>query len=738
MATNRLTGLISGMDTESLVTQLVSAYAVKKNKVIKNKTKLEWKQEKWKELNTKIYNLYSKTISNMQYTTAYRSKKTSVSDETKASVVANDNAVNGTQTLSISKLAAAGYLTGAKLNGSDGKLTNGSKLKDLGITTEATFTVKATATGEEKTITVNGDTTLRSLTSQLASAGLTASFDETQQRLYISSKESGTENEFSLVGVGGSGVSAMMKLGLYTKEQANAAVSADVQAEWDKWSAYDGITFSLDKDGNVTNITGAADSAQEQEIKSYLENQYQTKLQEFIDAQQATIDEKKKKMDDAGLDMDDAVAKWKDYQQKQVAQEGPQMNHENAKKAYNDAKKLFDANDPSAPTAQELADLKQAMDDAEQVRKDAEKAATDALDVYNTSVKGADGKAVISNAEMQAYIKAQNNLDPSASGSFEANKEHIAVTVSDGFFGRVQDSISAKADWATAQSAPASNFGNRIAAENCVINLNGVEYVGSKNSITVNGLTISAKAVTTEAISVVTDNDYQKVYDNIKNFFTEYNKLINEMDSLFNAASSKGYEPLTDEEKEAMSDSDIEKWEAKIKDSLLRRDNTLDEISNVMKNALMRSYEVNGKKYSLASFGISTLGYFNAAENEKSAYHIDGDEDDSNTSGKKNTLMTMISTEPEVVTGFFTQLLGGLYEDMGKKMKSTEFRSIYHVYNDKQMANELKDYEDDVKYWEDYLEKIEEKYYKQFSDMETALAKLQSSSSALAGLMGNG
>ncbi len=714
----RLSGLISGMDTESLVSQLVSAYAVKKDKVVKNKTKLEWKQEKWKELNTKIYNLYSKTISSMQYTDAYRSKKTTVSDETKATVVASDGAVNGTQSLSITQLAASGYLTGAQLRGG-GKLTNSSTLKELGISSETSFKVKAKAGGEEKTITVNGDTTLRSFVSQLRNAGLNANFDETQQRFYISSKDSGTENEFTLTGVDGNGVGAMMKLGLYTKEQAQAAISGGVQAEWDKWSKYNGVTFSLDKDGHVSNITGATDAAQEQEIKSYLETQYQTKLKEFEDAQKATMENIAKKLEDNGLDIDVAATNWRDYQ-------AAMKDLETAQAAYDEAKKKKDAGDADAVSDTELEALKAAIEGPQMRAKTASEA-------YENSVK-ANGKTWISNAEMNQYVTAQDNLDPTK--NYEQNKADIAVKVADDFFGKIADAISSKQDYANLGD---KSYGNRIDAEDCVISLNGVEYTGSTNSITVNGLTISAKAVTApgEKLSVVTDNDYQKVYDNIKNFLTEYNKLINEMDALYNAESSKGYEPLTSEEKEAMSEDDIEKWETKIKDSLLRRDDTLDNISQVMKNAMMKTYEVNGKKYSLSSFGIGTLGYFNSAENEKSAYHIDGDADDANTMSKSNTLMSMIATEPDTVMGFFTQLIGGLYEDMGKQMTSTELRSMYKVYNDKQMASELDDYEDDVKYWEDYLAEIEEKYYKQFSDMETALAKLQSSSSALAGLMGN-
>ncbi len=719
MATNRLSGLISGMDTETLVSQLVSAYSVKKDKVVKNKTKLEWTQEKWKELNAKIYALYSKTVSNLQYTTAYSSKKTTASDESKVSVVASDGAVNGTQTLQVTNLAASGYLTGAKLSGSNGKLTSSSTLKELGITSEVSFKVKAKVGGEEKTITVNGDTTLRSLTSQLNSVGVTANFDEGQQRLYISSKNSGTENEFSIEAADADSVGAMMKMGLYTKDQANAAITQDVLDEWDKWSKYynQGVTFSLGSDGVVDpdSITGATD-AQKAEIKTYLENKYQETLQAFEDSQNEIIQKMSDKFNDTDGNIETAAANWKDYQAKMKAAEEAQQAHDEVKK------KLDDGDD--SVSVDDLQQMALALDTA---KKEAEKAS----EVYSASVNlGPNGKAVISNSEMQQYIAAKANL----AEDYETNKENIAVKVSDGFFGKAASATSAKAEYEKPDTQ--KNYGNRIVAEDCVINLNGVEYTGSTNSITVNGLTISAKGLTTETVSLVTDNDYQKVYDTIKNFLSEYNKLINEMDSLFNAESSKGYDPLTDEEKEAMTDSDIEKWEKKIKDSLLRRDSTLDTISQTMKTAMSRVYTVNGKKYSLSSFGINTLGYFNAATNEKNAYHIDGDKDDSSTAGNKDKLMSMIASEPETVMGFFTQLTQGLYEDMGKKMTSTTLRSMYNVYNDKQMASDIKDYEDDVKYWENYLDELEEKYYKQFSAMETALAKLQSSSSALSSLMG--
>ena len=72
-STMRLSGLISGMDTESIIQQLVSAKQTKVDDAKKAQTKQEWKQTAWKDLNTKIKNLQSKFVNNM-HTLAIMSK----------------------------------------------------------------------------------------------------------------------------------------------------------------------------------------------------------------------------------------------------------------------------------------------------------------------------------------------------------------------------------------------------------------------------------------------------------------------------------------------------------------------------------------------------------------------------------------------------------------------------------------------------------------------------------------
>ena len=89
----RLSGLISGMDTESIIQQLVSAKQTKVDDAKKAQTKQEWKQTAWKELNTKIKNLQSKFVNNMRFESAYSKRVTKVSDSNAVSVITGDGAM---------------------------------------------------------------------------------------------------------------------------------------------------------------------------------------------------------------------------------------------------------------------------------------------------------------------------------------------------------------------------------------------------------------------------------------------------------------------------------------------------------------------------------------------------------------------------------------------------------------------------------------------------------------------
>ena len=188
-----------------------------------------------------------------------------------------------------------------------------------------------------------------------------------------------------------------------------------------------------------------------------------------------------------------------------------------------------------------------------------------------------------------------------------------------------------------------------------------------------------------------------------------------------------------------MSEKEVEEYEKKIKDSLLRSDGTVSSIVTALTSATSAGYKVGDKTMYLSNFGIGSLGYFNSADNEKHALHIDGDADDENTSGKDDKLLSMIKNDPDAVVSFFTQMSNDLYSRMSKLSSSVDGqRSFGSFFDDKKMKADYTSYTTKIAEMEEKVNDYEDRLYKQYAAMEKAMAKLQSKTNALSGLLGGG
>ena len=280
----------------------------------------------------------------------------------------------------------------------------------------------------------------------------------------------------------------------------------------------------------------------------------------------------------------------------------------------------------------------------------------------------------------------------------------------------------------------ASAGASRITGSDAELELNGATFKSSSNTFSINGSTYTVNSVTDEEITLKTNKDTSGVFDTIKNFFKDYNDTINSMTKAFNAESASKYQMLTDEMKEVMSDKEVEEWEGKIKDSLLRKDSSLNNIMSAMRDVMGQAIEIDGKKYTLADFGIDKQSYLSADPNERYSYHIYGDADDEVYAGKADKLKAAIAEDPELVTKFFTELSNKLYDSMNKEMRSTEYSSAYKVYEDKRMQTDYNSYTKKIADLEAKLTEAEDRYYKKFGSMESMLSKLNDSSSSISAL----
>ncbi len=666
----RLSGMSSGLDTDAIVKDLVAAYSTKKDSYVKKQTKLEWTMDAWKEVNTKVYGFYTSTLSNMRYSSGYNLRTTTITDSKVAQVSASAGAVTSTQSLAVKQLAASGYMTGGEITSASGdKVTNNTKLSDLGITSGSVMV-------GDKEIDLSGDMSVAKLTARLKEAGVTATFDDGTGRFFISSTTSGAAKEFSLTAGDSEGFDALSKLGLvsftdvdgeettelkryreYAADDFDAAVEAVERFESAKWTV----------DSYTSSLTNAVKSANDS-IKSLTESN--EKLQKQLDELKA-----------------------EDYDTEEAFSE-----------AQNKLQKQIDDNNTKLAEQQAIVDENQPLLD----NPDALQAKIDEL---NAAIR----------AEIETDINDEINI-----------AKDIVSRYDSGILSNSSDSA-------------------RIVGKDAIIKLNGATFTSNTNSFSINGLNINATSttVTTEvdengnivekdnAVTINTAVDTEGIYNKIKSMLSAYNEMISYIDGLYYADSADGYEPLTDDEKEAMTEKQIEDWEEKIKESLLRRDATLGSLSSSLRTEFLSfSLTVNGKSYSLSSLGIGTGGYFTTDKENRSVLHIDGDADDSVTSGNADKLMAAISEDPDAVIEYFQKLSQNIYNTLGKKMSTSSLSSAFTIYNDKQMSSQYSEYQSKIDDWEERLDKYEESYYQKFSAMETALSKLQSQQTALSSMLG--
>ena len=283
-----------------------------------------------------------------------------------------------------------------------------------------------------------------------------------------------------------------------------------------------------------------------------------------------------------------------------------------------------------------------------------------------------------------------------------------------------------------------SNAGSRIKGRSAEIELNGEKFTSDSNTFDINGLTITINNMTNEKISLTTSQDTEGIYDMVKNLFKEYNELINEMDKLYNAESASKYKMLTDEQKEEMSEDEVKEWETKIKSSLLRRDSSLNDVISGMKQTLLAGVTMSdGSTMFLSDFGINTASYSLAKDNERGAYHIDGDEDDDLTSTNEDKLRKAIATDADQVAEFFSSLAKNLYAKMDELMgRVKDYSSAFTVYNDIYLKKQYDEYTTKISEQETKVNKWEDYYYKKFTAMEKAMSGINSKQSAISGLFG--
>ena len=209
--TLRVTGLASGLDTESIISELVSVNSYKVASLQKDQTKLSWKTDAWKSMNSKVYGFYTSTLSDLRFSSSYSTRKTTVSNANVATVKTSGKASNTTQTMRVEKMAKAGYLTGGEFDGSVKADTKLSEIDPSLAGANGKIGLKIGG-GETIELEITEETTVQNIVDQLKEHGLNANFDEKNQRMFISAEDTGKQYDFELEGLDEAGTKALKAL----------------------------------------------------------------------------------------------------------------------------------------------------------------------------------------------------------------------------------------------------------------------------------------------------------------------------------------------------------------------------------------------------------------------------------------------------------------------------------------------------------------------------------------------
>ncbi len=257
--------------------------------------------------------------------------------------------------------------------------------------------------------------------------------------------------------------------------------------------------------------------------------------------------------------------------------------------------------------------------------------------------------------------------------------------------------------------------------------INGAAVTRDSNEYTIDGMTFALKTVTEgtgeETVNFRVDRDYGATANAITDFVGALNTLLTKLGGNVSAKDySTKYPPLTDAQKEDMSEKEIEKWEAKSKSGILHQDADIKKLVSEIKNAFFSA--AGGTGQASPSIGISGGSYYGA---DSGLLVIDAD-----------TLTASLKTNPEMVISMF---IGGggssATPDMGIVYKVRAALGTYQKAADesvKQTALKIGGTEDEIDKLEERLDALAESYYQKFSAMETALATLNSQSSYISQL----
>lgn len=247
----------------------------------------------------------------------------------------------------------------------------------------------------------------------------------------------------------------------------------------------------------------------------------------------------------------------------------------------------------------------------------------------------------------------------------------------------------------------------------------------------------------TESVTFTSKTDTDTVVDAIKQMVEDYNAIVKEVKEAYSTmplqqTNGSKYEPLTDEDKADMSESEIEAYEEKAKTGLLFGDNDLSSLYNALRSAVapggndgsfLRSIGINTSY----SEGLTTIELDETALREALETNPDGVKDAFTKSKENGASRDGLMTAIQKVTDRYAATTGAtkgiLIEKAGSKYSPT-------AALDNALLDQMNEIDDQIETWQSKMSDKVDYYTNKFTQLEMLIQQMNSQSSTLAGLMG--
>lgn len=373
-------------------------------------------------------------------------------------------------------------------------------------------------------------------------------------------------------------------------------------------------------------------------------------------------------------------------------------------------------------------------------------------ELNNTLTEGTDGKYTISvngkdfsftgNTELGTVLSTINSdTDAGVNISYSQTLNQFRITADDtGAQGKIDiEDVSGNLAESLFGTASSQTFTSGTDLDMWAT-LGGTEQEikRSTNSFTLDGVTLNVADTfntsksSDDEITFTASSDVDDLYQKISDFVDAYNTIIDKVNTYTTetpyglSSSSNGsteqYEPLTDSQKEEMTDDEISEWNEKAKQGLLENDQTLNSILSDLREAMERTVSASG--LSLSSIGISTTAY------------------DTTSGGKleidETTLKSALQTESDKVEALFTDTDGisakvkdVLTNYVGESGNSGVLYNIAGsssstVASDDQLDKQITQYKENITNLKTQLTDEQDYWQTKFTTMESKLSVLNS------------